>query len=116
MLGAGPQNSKSEKLGGAVRKYGVRLRAYAAYLKPVMLALYHFAAAIVLPERAQLFSPEEIGWLREEAISAARAGRALAGLHRSDPFGRLARHPRIAARVRAALGEDIAIAASALAP
>ena len=54
-----------------------------------MLALHHFAAAIVSPSRAQLFSPEEIGWLREEAIGAARAGRALAGLHRSDPFGRL---------------------------
>jgi hypothetical protein len=81
-----------------------------------MLALHHFAAAIVSPSRAQLFSPEEIGWLREEAIGAARAGRAPAGLHRSDPFGRLARHPRIVARVRAALGEDIAIAASELAP
>ena len=81
-----------------------------------MLALHHFAAAIVSPLRAQLFSPEEIGWLREEAIGAARAGRALAGLHRSDPFGRLARHPRIVVRVRAALGEDIAVAASALAP
>src|SRR5690349_14162292 len=79
-----------------------------------MLALHHFAAAIVLPESALLFSPEEIGWLREEAIGAARAG-TLAGLHRSDPFARLARHPRIVARVRAALGEDIAIAASQLA-
>jgi hypothetical protein len=87
-----------------------------------MLALHHFAAApgssraSVLPERAQLFSPEEIGWLREEAIGATRSGLALAGLHRNDPFARLARHPRILSRVRAALGEDIAIAASQLAP
>src|SRR5215831_4117506 len=85
-------------------------------LNPTMLALHHFAAAIVLPEKAQLFSPEEIGWLREEAIGAARAGSALSGLHRSDPFARLARHPRILGRVRAVLGEDIAIAASQLAP
>ncbi len=80
-----------------------------------MLAPHHFDAAIALPERAPLFSAEEIGWLREEAIGAARAGRALAAPHRSDPFGRLARHPRIVARVRAALGDDIAIAASHLA-
>ena len=83
-----------------------------------MHAIHHLAvaAAIAPPERAALFGAEEIGWLREEAIGAARAGRALACLHRSDPFGRLARHPRIVARVRAVLGQQIAIAASELAP
>jgi len=80
-----------------------------------MLAPHHLDAALVRPLRALLFSPDEIGWLREEAIGALRAGRAAGGLHRSDPFGRLARHPRIVARVRDALGDDVAIAASGLA-
>jgi hypothetical protein len=79
-----------------------------------MLAPHDYARAIH-PQRVRLFAAEEIGWLREEAIGAARAGRGLAGLHRSDPFARLARHPRIVARVRAALGDDIAIAQSVLA-
>jgi hypothetical protein len=81
-----------------------------------MLAPHDFTSAFAsVSAREALFTAEEIGWLREEAISAVRAGRALS-LHRSDPFGRLARHPRLVARVRAALGDDIAIAASQLAP
>jgi hypothetical protein len=79
-----------------------------------MLALHHFAAPIALTQRERLFSAEEIGWLREEAIGAVRAGHA-SGVHRSDPFSRLARHPRLVERVRATLGDDIAIAASHLA-
>lgn len=73
------------------------------------------------PAAAVRFVTEEIGWLAEEAIAAARrtssaddGGRAIHGLHRSDPFARLARHPRLVGPAQDRLGADIAIAGSVL--
>lgn len=73
------------------------------------------------PAAAVRFVAEEIGWLAEEAIAAARraapedgGSRAIRGLHRVDPFARLARHPRLVGPAQDHFAHDIAIADSVL--
>ncbi len=79
------------------------------------------STTLLLPSPAVRFVAEEIGWLAEEAIAAFRrteaqsdGGRTIRGLHRVDPFARLARHQRIVGTVQRALGHDVTIADSLL--
>lgn len=85
----------------------------------------HLAAGPVATtwRRAQsVFSPEELGWVAEQARRRVNlelgwpGGPALLGdLHlRDEAFRRLAAHPRVLARAASSLGAPVAIAATAL--